>query len=478
MKYFLPFLLLLLLSKSNFASHIAGAELTYEYQGSGNYKFTYIFYRDCFGSSPPAIIGMTVSDGHGSVLTYSLLLDSLIPVEITACPGILSTCFGGTFLGIEKYIYVGYALLADTSSQWTFSVSIFPRPYYLTVFGSASSSDLYVEAKLNNTKDTCFNSPVFNNDPMIFSCVNQRHCFDLSPSGNSFDSLTYSLIPPKTGPNSTLPYDSGFSVTHPLVLNQPFEIDNQGQICFTPLQEDYSCYTVLVSSYKNGEIISQIERDIILYALNCGNYQPQISGINGKTTSDTSICAYFPFCMEIFSADSNANDSTSLNWNNEIPGASFTVTGAKKDSAAFCWFPMAGDIDSLPHCFTVYVEDNSCHYHQTNLKRFCIRVHDLVSGSCNLPNSVAIIGNENDLNIYPQPSASLINIDFGKSFSEEMNIIITDILDNKLVQIRTKEQLTQYDLSNKLCSGIYLIYATDRTGKIIKRGKLVVSMQK
>jgi hypothetical protein len=478
MKKLLPFLLLLLLAKSNFASHIAGAELTYECQGSGNYKFTYIFYRDCFGSSPPAIIGMNVSDGHGSVLAYSLLLDSLIPVEITACPGILSTCFGGTFLGIEKYIYVGYALLADTSSQWTFSVSIFPRPYYLTVFGSASSSDLYVEAKLNNTKDTCFNSPVFNNDPTIFSCVNQRHCIDLSASGNNSDSLTYSLIPPKISSNSTLSYNSGYSVSNPLVLNEPFEIDNQGQICFTPLQEDYSCYTVLVSSYKNGEIISQIERDIILYAINCGNYQPQISGINGKTTSDTSICAYFPFCLEIFSADSNTNDSTSLNWNNEIPGASFTVTDAKNDSAAFCWFPTAGDIDSFPHCFTVYVEDNSCHYHQTNLKRFCIRVYDLVSGSCTLPNSIANISFQNDLKIYPQPSASIINIDFSNPFSGEMNIEISDILNNKLLQFITKEQHNQYDLSDKLHSGIYLIYATDKTRRIIQRGKLVVGLKK
>jgi hypothetical protein len=475
MKKLLPFLLLLLLSKSNFASHVAGAELTYQCLGSGNYKFTYTLYRDCYGISAPYSINMNISNG----LNFSdvLTLDTVSYAQIVLpppCPGIVSVCNGGTYRGIEKYVYEGYYSLPGNSSQWNFSVIISPRAGLTTSQTSSGLYSLFVEAKLNNSNDSCFDSPVFNSNPEIYVCANQPYCIDLSASASNVDSLSYSIIPPKTDANTSLIYDSGYSFSYPFMLNSPFYIDNQGKICFTPLQPDQTCYAVLVSSYKDGTIISQVERDIVIFATTCGNYQPEVSGINGSTNSDTSICAYSPFCFNIYSSDLNSSDSTSLQWNNEIPSASFTIVNSQNDISSFCWTPGLADIDSLPHCFTVNVKDNSCPSYQTNSRKFCIHVYDLDSGNCNIPNSIDLLKDENYFSIYPQPSNSKITIDLGSSVSGEKKIVITDILNNKLVQINTKEQLTQYELPDIFHSGIYLIYATDRVGRIIKRGKLVV----
>ena len=58
-------------AKGSFASHMAGADLTYEYIGNGQYLVTFTLYRDCFGI--PAPTTESVSYTHLTLPTSDLV---------------------------------------------------------------------------------------------------------------------------------------------------------------------------------------------------------------------------------------------------------------------------------------------------------------------------------------------------------------------------------------------------------------------
>ena len=91
-------------TQQTFASHAAGADLTYEDIGGGQYIVTYTLYRDCAGitaSTTHSIEFSSVSCGIASTFATLPLLPGY-PLEIqTTCAGALSTCNGGTAVGIQ-----------------------------------------------------------------------------------------------------------------------------------------------------------------------------------------------------------------------------------------------------------------------------------------------------------------------------------------------------------------------------------------
>lgn len=359
------------------ASHAMGADITYEYIGPNQYLVTFSFYRDCSGIPAPTFIDLGINNSCGfPAQTINLNPLASSPTQISpVCPTELSTCNGGSYTGIEEWIYQGVVNLPGPCADWSFSHGESARNAAITTITGAGSDILYVYTQLNNTNGITNNSPIFSNRPVPFACVGQRFCFNHGAFDLDGDSISYQLITPLTAQNTTVTYLPGYSNTQPILSSPAVQFNTTtGDICMTPTQTDVTVFAVLVNEYRNGVLIGQVERDIQLTVNNCNNYLPFLTGINGAPSFSRTICAGQPFSFYVASIDTNIADTTTITWDQAIPGATFTVTGSKRDSAFFSWTPASSDISPSAHCFTATVSDDRCPYQGIQIFSYCFTV--------------------------------------------------------------------------------------------------------
>ena len=95
------------------ASHTMGADLTYQCLGGNTYQITLSFYRDCIGIAAPANPFVTINSGTcGQSLGVTCYPRPGTGQEVTpACSTSVTTCNGGSFTGIQEWVYDGIITL-------------------------------------------------------------------------------------------------------------------------------------------------------------------------------------------------------------------------------------------------------------------------------------------------------------------------------------------------------------------------------
>jgi len=469
MKKIFLFLLFVFIINQLHAKSNVGAELTYQCQGNGMYKITYVFYKACFGVDPLPTVTCNITNGcNYPDMSVALTRESYPSSQIVPLCSQPSSCEGSQFLGIQKWIFTATIPLPAECEYWGLSVVTYYRTGGLTTVMDSYDYGLYVNASLNNTNGRCDTSPVFTNDPVIFTCVNEPYCLDPGIMDAEGDSIVCLLSAILSGDNEPLTYKNGYSPFQPLKSNPSFALESStGEMCFTPTREDYSSYALQVFSFRNDTLIGQVTRDMILVANTCPNSQPVISGLNGTGAYDTSVCINASYCFDITTSDPVITDSTYLSWDERIPGASFSVTADQNNSAQFCWTPTYNDYFNSPVCFTAYVQDNYCPARQTALREFCFYVYDanecLALSANNLPSS--------DIIIYPQPATDYIMIDAGENTPEETSLTLYDVTGKTIFCVTTRERSTKIEA---LPAGLYVAVIRDAKGASLLRSKVVV----
>jgi len=373
--------LLLLNSQQLKASHAMGADLTYECMGGNAYKIRVSFYRDCIGINAPTSVYVNIK----SAICGQNLGVSCSPIPGTGqqvtylCPTAQSTCNGGTFTGIQEWIYEGIVTLPMQCTDWSFSYTLCCRNAAITTISSPGSNTFYIYATLNNTISPCNSSPTFSNKPVPFACLGQQLCFNHGAVDPDGDSLAYSLVTPKQTLTSDVSYFAPYNATNPLNSFPATQFNSQtGDICFSPQQLQVTVMAVLVQEYRNGVLIGSVVRDIQVTVLNCNNDLPVLSGINGTNNYNMTVCANTPFCFDVFSNDADAGQQVSLFWNQGISAGTFNSTSAQHPKGTFCWSPTTADISNTPNCFTVRVNDDACPYTGSQTYSYCITVKGIV----------------------------------------------------------------------------------------------------
>lgn len=385
-------------SNEAFASHAQSADITYQCLGGNQYQISLSFYRDCAGVAAPNTASVNISSASCGI-NYNLTLNPIPGTGIDVspiCASFNTQCSGGTYPGVQEYIYRGVTTLPASCTDWVFSFSLCCRNASIGTINNPSAENIYVEATLDNFNFPCNNSPIFSNDPIPFVCVGQPYCFNNGSSDPDGDSLYFSLITPQTSATTTVTYLTPYSASQPLASAPPVTFNNlTGDMCMTPTMLQVTVFAVLVKEYRNEILVGSVMRDIQMRTITCSNNNPYVNGINNTGIYTLTACAGVPINFTIDTYDSDAAQNVSLSWNSGIAGGSFTTTAGSRPTGTFSWTPTAADISTASYCFTITVQDDNCPYNGNQTFSFCITVTGIVlstttsPSNCNASNGTA-----------------------------------------------------------------------------------------
>ncbi|MCC6385489.1 MAG: PKD domain-containing protein [Bacteroidia bacterium] len=358
------------------ASHAMGADLTYQCMGGNTYKIRLSFYRDCIGINAPNNVFISITSascGQNLGITCNPIPGTGQQVT-PLCPSALSTCNGGTFTGIQEWVYEGIVTLPMQCTDWRFSYDLCCRNAAINTITNPGTSTFHIYATLNNTISPCNTSPVFSNKPVPFACLGQQLCFNHGAFDADGDSLVYQLITPYQTASSTVNYITPYNAINPLNSSPAVQFNTStGDICMTPQQLQVTVMAVLVKEYRNGVLIGTVERDIQVTVISCNNQLPSLTGINGTNQYTATICANQPYCFNIYSSDPDSGQNVFISWDGGILGGTFTSTSAQFPVSTFCWTPGSSDIGTT-QCFTALVHDDACPMNGTQVYSYCLTV--------------------------------------------------------------------------------------------------------
>jgi hypothetical protein len=272
------------------ASHILGGELTYTCLGNGFFKFKFIVYAQCNGLAYPDTIHQL---RHNSVpgLPSSISLNLLQSSEISpVCAiNIITSCQApvppNSIQGVKYYEFESMPIdfanvpAPPSNTPYFFFVSDVPCCRN-TSDNTMGCPDATFSASMYQYKNTdtnipispaqlCDNSPQFATLPDFNYIQHPNDTVNINSyaTDDRTDSLVYSIDYPGTDSIYKCGYTGGYTLNNPFpnIIKSNNSPINQttGIIKFKPLILGFFLCNVSVESWRCGQKISQVQREII-----------------------------------------------------------------------------------------------------------------------------------------------------------------------------------------------------------------------
>lgn len=286
-----------------YAAHIVGGEITYRCLGNNTYEFTLLVYRDCqssgaqFDSAPGGLEG-TVSIFEGTTLRENVVLTA--PFIENIPPNLSNPCLTiPDDVCVESGRYRFTRVLPQSPNSYTVTYQRCCRNSTISnIFVPGSTGATYTVELTSFAQETCNSTPVFNDFPEIIICSNEPLVFDHSATDPDGDVLEYSFCSPFGGgglagsgnsggmstdingvapnPDAPPPYNDvnyivpSFTSQFPLGGEPRISIDaNTGLITGTPLINGQFVVGVCVREFRNGTLLSTVQRDFQFNVEDC-----------------------------------------------------------------------------------------------------------------------------------------------------------------------------------------------------------------
>jgi gliding motility-associated-like protein len=318
--YLLIFILLSLLwAKEARATHIVGGEMTYRCLGNNRYQIAVTVFRDCDTGVPwfdaPASIG--VFDVNG-LLVYDLRLrlrgNDTLDLDLT------DSCYvAPPNICIHRTTYLDTITLPFRAGGYQLVYQRCCRNQdIVNIIDPLGTGATYTQWLTEAAMLSCNSSPVFRDWPPVYLCVDVPIVFDHSAIDTDGDSLVYELYmpfegaspfnpqpqPPLNPPYNNVNWANGFGTNNMLGGTAALQINPQtGLLTGTPTQFGVFVVGIQVKEYRNGVLISTVQRDFQYAIGQCGRrnnaafFSPEIVCDNSllvrfQNSSQTTIQSY------------------------------------------------------------------------------------------------------------------------------------------------------------------------------------------
>lgn len=357
------------------ADHAMGGEITWKCQGNA-YVFELVFYRDCNGADVNTISETIQVWNHPSVTSIPVAFISRTDISpncsvVAGSPPEL-TCGSGTGGGngigsVEKVVYRSGAIALSgvpPAAGWIFTYDNFSRNGNVSNLQNPISYGLTIAAKMyaspySNAGICSDNSPSFLQDPYFLSCVGDQYEFNLHPVdmdldslhlffGTPFDDFAGTYNPP-TNP-APVPFEVGYSINSPTpdasfaAGNIPAALDpNTGNLTFTSNTVGSFVIKVQADSYRNGYLISSVEREMQIYVTNCAgvNTAPDITVPSLIVVNAGDLVNFTASSSDVETRQDGSPQNNLLSVSSLLFGSNFTVPSG-------CIFGSCAELDQAP----------------------------------------------------------------------------------------------------------------------------------
>jgi len=275
------------------ATHVAGGSMTYRCLGNSRYEISLEFRRDCFNGAPDAQFDrfasvsifnsdnqLMVNLGAGGELRIPFIEDDTLNERLTSVCNVI-----GDDVCIQTTIYRDTLILPERPGGYILAYQRCCRNNAtINVFDPLNTGATYWVRITEKALQECNNSPVFDNLPGVFLCVNDTLRFDHSATDIDGDSLVYFLCTPSAGasepdpmpqPSNPPPFEPiewapGFSENN-MMGGSPISVDqNTGQLLAVPDQVGIFLIGICVREYRDGVLLSEVRRDFQYAVRVCG----------------------------------------------------------------------------------------------------------------------------------------------------------------------------------------------------------------
>jgi hypothetical protein len=376
-KIIFTILITIVIIVSNFylanATHVAGADITYENVGVDSFLVTVNIFEDCGGS---ATLGATITVQFVNTCGIANFSSSFPQTDVSEVSQLCdseqpnSTCNGGSLPGMLQKTYQKIVVLAQCEN-WKINWGIANRNASVNLDPAGNTLFFAVNAFLNNFDAPTNNSPKFNSQPIPYVCANQLVNYSFGVSEQDGDSLAYSFADPLGGTAANpipLTYQPGFTTLQPLpgIVIDPIT----GLLTFTPTALGSFVVVTIIEEYRNGVFIGFVKRDIQFIVRSCINTAPdflvgEITNLNGDAVQTSpyalEICEGNTFTFAATFTDQNPLDTLQIftNLSTVLPGSILNTIGTNPLTIFITWTAPAGS-SGQNNSFTVTVNDNTC----------------------------------------------------------------------------------------------------------------------
>lgn len=395
------------------ATHIAGAELTYECVGNNVYHIVLKLYRDCFGGQAPFDdpVELFIFDGNSGATAYNISIPippmtPVIPLDnIDACVATPPP------ICVEEGVYEMDVLLPPRLGGYNIAWARCCRNNIITNLAAPECEGVSFLAHVPGPEVAVCNSmPEFNQQPSIFLCAGETYFFDYSATDPDGDSLVYEISNPYTGvdllgagagnnsgncgfnqpdpvvdplfnpmgppPYANVVYSPNHSFLNPFGPNSSISINpSTGYLTAFPANQGVYVLAVSVKEYRGGVLLSENKRDFQFHVINClpqGTppvLEHQLGGLN--TIGDTILApAGQPFCYTFTVEDSLVPStiqvtplSVSFGGNGGFPPpyATITTNGTTPPILGqICWTPACDYVGETVEMIISARDTNDC----------------------------------------------------------------------------------------------------------------------
>ena len=279
------------------ASHQMGGEIYWDCLSNGEYRFTLVLYRDCNTGIP---LTATTEYIWGSGPGVGLIACTKVGVNYfnNACD--TSSCNSGVapnYGTFEQHIYQSAPVKLTGSPPaggWHFIWSSCCRDDFIENLDNGGSQGISLRAVMypfvpngstqSQIPDPCYDSsPRFDFVPIVKYCMGNQVLLNHKVDDPDNDSVYYEWAQPKQGYSfplanviwdTTSPNNYAFNNPFPDTAQNPFNVPasldgNSGLVSFQPFSLGVFTHCIKASSFRNGQLISEVFRDMPVYIVNC-----------------------------------------------------------------------------------------------------------------------------------------------------------------------------------------------------------------